>query len=278
MVKAPVKVFIRVRPTANFAAKNLKIDEETGYVNVNIPKNEAQGHVNHQQENWSFKFDKVLVNTPQEVMYEYCAKDMVQSILEGYCGTIFCYGQTGAGKTFTMSGSSMDYKYRGIMPRVISNLFTEIQARYEQSITVRVSYLEIYNEMMYDLLSPELSSNISINEDGKGMIFFKGLTQKICNNEEEALSSLFEGETNRTIAQHRMNSASSRSHAVFTVNLEIRSRVESTEKVIYSKINLVDLAGSERTKKTGSEGQTLIEANFINKSLSFLEQVSFLMI
>jgi len=213
------------------------------------------------------------MNTPQEVVFEYVAKDIIQSCLEGYSGTIFCYGQTGAGKTFTMSGSSLDYKYRGIMPRVISNLFQEIQSRYEQSITFRVSYLEIYNETMYDLLSPDLSTNISINEDGKGGIFFKGLTQKICNNEEEALSSLFEGETNRTIAQHNMNAASSRSHAVFTIHLEIRSRVESTERVIYSKINLVDLAGSERTKKTGSEGQTLVEANFINKSLSFLEQV-----
>lgn len=273
MVKTPVKVIVRVRPTVNFATKNLKIDEETGYINVNIPKNEAQGYINHQQENWSFKFDKVLMNTPQEVVYEYVAKDIIASTFEGYSGTIFCYGQTGAGKTFTMSGSSLDYKYRGLMPRVISSVFQEIQSRYEQSITFRVSYLEIYNEMMYDLLSPDLSSNISINEDGKGGIFFKGLTQKICNNEEEALSSLFEGETNRTIAQHRMNSSSSRSHAVFTIYLEMRSRVESTEKVIYSKINLVDLAGSERTKKTGSEGQTLVEANFINKSLTFLEQV-----
>jgi len=273
MVKAPVKVLVRVRPTANFASKNLKIDEETGYINVNIPKNESQGHVNHQQENWSFKFDKVLMNTPQEVVYEYVAKDVIASSFEGYSGTIFCYGQTGAGKTFTMSGSSLDYKYRGIMPRVISHLFTEIQSRYEQSITFRVSYLEIYNETFFDLLSPDLSSNISINEDGKGQIVFKGLTQKICNNEEEALSYLFEGETNRTIAQHRMNSNSSRSHAVFTIYMEMRSRVESTERVTYSKINLVDLAGSERTKKTGSEGQTLVEANHINKSLSFLEQV-----
>jgi len=172
-----------------------------------------------------------------------------------------------------MSGSSLDYQYRGIMPRVISSVFQEVQACYDQSITLRVSYLEIYNEIMFDLLSPELSSNITINEDGKGGVFFKGLTQKICTNEEEALSALFEGETNRTIASHRLNSNSSRSHAVFSIYLEMRSRVESTEKVILTKINLVDLAGSERTKKTGSEGMTLVEANYINKSLTFLEQV-----
>jgi len=84
---------------------------------------------------------------------------------------------------------------------------------------------------------------------------------------------LFEGETNRTISEHKLNKNSTRSHCVFTVHLQIRSRVESSEKVIISKFNLVDLAGSERTKKTGSEGKTLIEASFINKSLSFLEQV-----
>lgn len=95
----------------------------------------------------------------------------------------------------------------------------------------------------------------------------------LCNNEEEALNLLFEGETNRTIAEHRLNKSSTRSHCIYTIHLESRSRVESTEKVVFSKLNLVDLAGSERTKKTGSEGLTLMEANYINKSLSYLEQV-----
>lgn len=96
---------------------------------------------------------------------------------------------------------------------------------------------------------------------------------KKCPTEEEAIAMIFEGETNRTISEHKLNKASSRSHCVFTVHLEIRSRVESSEKVIISKLHLVDLAGSERTKKTGSEGKSLLEAQFINKSLSFLEQV-----
>lgn len=95
----------------------------------------------------------------------------------------------------------------------------------------------------------------------------------ICTNEEEALNYLFEGDTNRTISQHKLNNSSSRSHCIFTIHLESKSRVESSEKVIISKLHLVDLAGSERTKKTNSEGITLKEAQFINKSLSFLEQV-----
>lgn len=93
----------------------------------------------------------------------------------------------------------------------------------------------------------------------------------VCANEEDALNFLFEGDTNRTISQHKLNNASSRSHCIFTIHIESKSWVESSEKIIVSKLHLVDLAGSERTKKTNSEGITLKEAQFINKSLSFLE-------
>lgn len=130
---------------------------------------------------------------------------------------------------------------------------------------------------MFDLLSPipthEQSGNISIQEDPNGQIRVKGLSLNICANEEDALNFLFEGDTNRTISEHRLNRNSSRSHCIFTVHVESKSRVESSEKVVISKLHLVDLAGSERTKKTNSEGITLKEAQFINKSLSFLEQV-----
>lgn len=101
----------------------------------------------------------------------------------------------------------------------------------------------------------------------------KGLSQHVCEDEDEALHCLFEGELNRTIAQHSLNENSSRAHTILTVYLESRSRVESADKVTYSKLHLVDLAGSERTKKTGTSGHTRIEASYINKSLSFLEQV-----
>ncbi len=94
-----------------------------------------------------------------------------------------------------------------------------------------------------------------------------------CRNEEEALNCLFEGEQNRTTADNILNKTSSRSHAIFTIHLESRSTIETSEKVIHSQLNLVDLAGNERTKKTGAEGLTLREAAYINRSLSYLEQV-----
>ena len=277
MVKSAVKVVVRTRPTPNFATKNLKIDLEKRTIEAFIPKDFAQGLINNQQENWKFKFDEFLHNSSQEDTYEVCGREIVHSVLEGYNGTIMTYGQTGAGKTYTMSGGSQNYKFRGIIPRAISQIFNEIQSRPEFSYVIKVSYAEIYNELIYDLLSStppsEQLGNINIQDDPKYGITVKGLTMVHCENEEEALNQVFEGESARTVAEHKLNKTSTRSHCIYTMHVECRSRVESSENVVYSKLNLVDLAGSERTKKTGSEGLTLTEANFINKSLSYMEQV-----
>lgn len=150
--------------------------------------------------------------------------------------------------------------------------------RFDTQITVKVSYLEIYNELLFDMLSnvpphEQTGTSISVLDDAKGEVHMKGLTMVQCKNEEEALNCLFEGETNRTTADNLLNKTSSRSHAIFTLHLESRSTIETSEKVIHSQLNLVDLAGNERTKKTGAEGLTLKEANYINRSLSYLEQV-----
>jgi kinesin family protein 6/9 len=131
---------------------------------------------------------------------------------------------------------------------------------------------------MFDLLSgvpthEQNGSAINIQDDAKGQIHVKGLSQHICTNEEEALNFLFEGESNRTVGEHTLNKESSRSHCIYTIHVESKSKIESSEKVVFSQLNLVDLAGSERVKKSGVEGMNLREAMFINKSLSFLEQV-----
>lgn len=131
---------------------------------------------------------------------------------------------------------------------------------------------------MIDLLAPAedigvQAAKLSILDDQKGGVAVKNLTLNHCETEEDAIEQLFDGEINRTYAAHELNSHSSRSHAIFTIHIESRSRVESTEKIVCSKLHLVDLAGSERTKKTGTHGKQLIEAQHINKSLSFLEQV-----
>jgi kinesin family protein 6/9 len=129
---------------------------------------------------------------------------------------------------------------------------------------------------MVDLLAPPenigvQSKLLSIQDDSRGGVAVKNLSLHVCETEEDALNMLFEGEINRSYASHELNSHSSRSHTVYTMYIQSRSRVESTEKMTYSKLHLVDLAGSERTKKTGTSGSQLNEARHINKSLSYLE-------
>ena len=153
--------------------------------------------MNNQITDWSFKTDDILHNVSQESVYERVVKDITLKALDGYNGTVLCYGQTGAGKTFTMTGATENYNQRGIIPRTIQHLFKEIQKRQDSSHTVRIGYLEIYNEQFYDLLSGtnlanhEGSSSLRICDD-RGDIFVKGLTYQLVTNEEDALNLLFE--------------------------------------------------------------------------------------
>ena len=186
-----------------------------------------------------------------------------------------CYGQTGAGKTHTMTGFAESYANRGIVPRALQHLYQEINARPDFSYSVRsvvsspsieefhrdvfvfsIGYLEIYNDQLCDLLRTLNSSSdlekhpsLSIGEDSS-VVYVKGLTYRLANSEEEGLNLLFEGETNRSIGQHVLNKQSSRSHCIFTIVVECRSLLSSDDKYTVSKLNLVDLAGSERLAKT----------------------------
>ncbi len=121
---------------------------------MTVPKDEKGGVVNNQTESWKFKYDKILHNSSQEDVFEFCAQEAVHSVVDGINATILCYGQTGAGKTFTMCGSSANYKYRGLIPRAINQIFSEVGGRYDNQISVSVSFLEIYNELLFDMLSP----------------------------------------------------------------------------------------------------------------------------
>lgn len=235
-----------------------------------MKKSEEWGHVNNQQEHWNFSFDGVLHNAGQEAVYQETVYPLLPQVLDGYNGTVMCYGQTGGGKTFTMTGASENFKHRGLIPRALAHLYREVDQRPQTAITIRISYVEIYNDQMFDLLST-IDGNVDartaqVHDD-------KGLIRRVANNEEEALNLLFEGDTNRAIAEHSLNKTSSRSHCTFTIHVESRSHVESSEKFTVSKLNLVDLAGSERLSKTHTEGKMMREAMYINKSLSFLEQV-----
>lgn len=276
---SPVKVFIRIRPTASFAHELIECPPDQQTLKVRSRKDSNKGKRNNQLSSWVFQLNGVLDNVSQEDTYDRVARSVVLGAFAGYNGTIMCFGQTGAGKTYTMTGAAETYKHRGIIPRALQEVFQEVEHRADHTFSVHLSFLEIYNETMVDLLSSikkEKSLNsgvLTVIEEPGGGVSVKGLSLHLVHNEEEALNLLFEGEMNRIIGQHALNKHSSRSHCIFTIHIESRSRTLSDAKYITSKLNLVDLAGSERLGKTGSEGQVQMEAMYINKSLSFLEQV-----
>ncbi|KAK7170235.1 hypothetical protein R3I94_000470 [Phoxinus phoxinus] len=272
---SPVKVYIRIRPTANFAHELIECLPDQQTLRVRSKKGKRNNH----QSSWLFQLNGVLHNVSQEDIYDGVARSVVLGTFGGYNGTIMCFGQTGAGKTYTMTGAAETYKQRGIIPRALQEVFQEVAGRVDHTFSVHLSFLEIYNETIVDLLSSlkhgkgSHSGVLTVVEEPGGGVSVKGLSLHLVHNEEEALNLLFEGEMNRIIGEHALNKHSSRSHCIFTVHIESRSRTLSEAKYITSKLNLVDLAGSERLSKTGSEGQVQMEAMYINKSLSFLEQV-----
>ena len=165
MVKQAVKVVIRTRPTADFASKILKIDPAKGTIDISTEKKPEDGHVNNQTDSWKFSFEKILHNSSQDETYEATATEIINSVVDGYNGTVLCYGQTGAGKTYTMTGSATIFKYRGILPRAINQVYALTSAKFDQAITIRVSYAEIYNERIRDLLPDAKANQESMQND-----------------------------------------------------------------------------------------------------------------
>ncbi|KAG7225218.1 hypothetical protein INR49_014777 [Caranx melampygus] len=281
MVKQTIQIFGRVKPTKKTTAVySVDTEQETGAsIEFVVPRDLADGFVNNKRECYKFRFQKVFDQAAkQEEIFENIAKPVADSVLAGYNGTIFAYGQTGSGKTFTITGGAERYSDRGIIPRTLSYIYECFSQDSSMLYTTHISYLEIYNEMGYDLLDSRHEASrledlprVVIMEDPDQNIHLKNLSLQQSTNEEEALNLLFLGDTNRMIAETPMNQASTRSHCVFTVHL-CRSEPGSAT-VRRSKLHLVDLAGSDRVSKTGLNGQLLTEAKYINLSLHYLEQV-----
>ncbi|KAL6477444.1 hypothetical protein MHYP_G00132790 [Metynnis hypsauchen] len=281
MVKQTIQIFARVKPTEKAPAVYSVDNEEQsgGRLEFVIPRDLADGFINNKRESYRFRFQKVFDQvTKQEEIFETIAKPVADNVLAGYNGTVFAYGQTGSGKTFTITGGAERYSDRGIIPRTLSYLYQHFSQDSNMVYTTHISYLEIYNEVGYDLLDPRHEASkledlpkVAIMEDPDQNIHLKNLSLQPSANEEEALNLLFLGDTNRMIAETPMNQASTRSHCIFTIHL--CSREPGSATLRRSKLHLVDLAGSERVGKTGVGGQILTEAKYINLSLHYLEQV-----
>lgn len=273
-----IKIILRVRPTKK-PYGGLLIDENDGKIDIHLNRKEARDVVNNKKEDYNFKFDGILnMATRQENVFESAAKEIVDSVLEGYNGTIFAYGQTGSGKTYTITGGTERYADRGVIPRSLSYVFSEARNRTDVHIKVSVSYLEIYNDEGYDLLdASQCTRNLSDlpkvihREDSHGNINLINLSVHRADSEEDALNLLFIGDTNRVVAETPSNDASTRSHCIFIIQIETQKAGSDVKTV--SKLHLVDLAGSERVGKTNVDGTLLREARFINQSLHYLASV-----
>eukprot|EP00079_Xenopus_tropicalis_P027956 XP_012822412.1 PREDICTED: kinesin-like protein KIF1B isoform X9 [Xenopus tropicalis] len=281
MSGASVKVAVRVRP---FNSRELSKESKciiqmqgnsTSIINPKNPK-EAAKSFSFDYSYWSHTSQDDPCFASQSRVYNDIGKEMLEHAFEGYNVCIFAYGQTGAGKSYTMMGKQEETQ-AGIIPQLCEDLFEKINDNNndEVSFSVEVSYMEIYCERVRDLLNPKNKGNLRVREHPLLGPYVEDLSKLAVTSYTDIADLMDAGNKARTVAATNMNETSSRSHAVFTIvftqkRLDIGTNL-STEKV--SKISLVDLAGSERADSTGAKGTRLKEGANINKSLTTLGKV-----
>ncbi|XP_072282972.1 kinesin-like protein KIF1B isoform X19 [Pyxicephalus adspersus] len=281
MSGASVKVAVRVRP---FNSRELSKESKciiqmqgnsTSIINPKNPKEPAKSF-SFDYSYWSHTSPDDPCFASQNRVYNDIGKEMLEHAFEGYNVCIFAYGQTGAGKSYTMMGKQEETQ-AGIIPQLCEDLFEKINDNNddEVSFSVEVSYMEIYCERVRDLLNPKNKGNLRVREHPLLGPYVEDLSKLAVTSYTDIADLMDAGNKARTVAATNMNETSSRSHAVFTIvftqkRLDTETNL-STEKV--SKISLVDLAGSERADSTGAKGTRLKEGANINKSLTTLGKV-----
>ncbi|CAI5646564.1 unnamed protein product [Oreochromis niloticus] len=270
-----VKVVVRCRPMneKERAAKYesvVSVDVKLGQIIVRNPRESSGNELPK-----IFTFDAVYGwNSKQLEMYDETFRPLVESVLLGFNGTIFAYGQTGTGKTYTMEGVRNDPEKRGVIPNSFEHIFTHISRSQNQQYLVRASYLEIYQEEIRDLLSKDQSRRLELRERPDTGVYVKDLSSFVTKSVREIEHVMNVGNQNRSVGATNMNEHSSRSHAIFVITVECSELgVDGENHIRVGKLNLVDLAGSERQTKTGAQGERLKEATKINLSLSALGNV-----
>ncbi|XP_050554856.1 kinesin-like protein KIF13A isoform X10 [Spodoptera frugiperda] len=283
MATDKIKVAVRVRP---FNRRELElgtqcvVEMENQQTILQIPQS---AHEKERKQPKTFAFDHCFYSldpslphfASQKTVFECLGRDILDNAFDGYNACIFAYGQTGSGKSYTMMGSP-GADEGGIIPRLCDSLFERIKVQQSPpalTYKVEVSYMEIYNERVHDLLDPETTRrSLRVREHAVLGPYVDGLSQLAVTSFQDIDNLMTEGNKSRTVAATNMNSESSRSHAVFSVvltqTLTDAATGVSGEKV--ARLSLVDLAGSERAVKTGAVGDRLKEGSNINKSLTTL--------
>ncbi|XP_065814022.1 kinesin-like protein KIF13A isoform X2 [Labrus bergylta] len=282
MSDTKVKVAVRVRPMNRREIElNTKcvVDMEDNQTVLHPPPSNAKGDNRKQSKVfafdhcfWSMDESNVPKYAGQEVVFKCLGEGILENAFQGYNACIFAYGQTGSGKSFSMMGNG---EQPGLIPRLCCSLFERVHREENESHTfkVEVSFMEIYNEKVRDLLDPKGSrQSLKVREHKVLGPYVDGLSQLAVTSFEDIEVLMSEGNKSRTVAATNMNEESSRSHGVFSIIVtqtlyDLKSG-NSGEKV--SKLSLVDLAGSERVSKTGAAGERLKEGSNINKSLTTL--------
>ncbi|PIA38806.1 hypothetical protein AQUCO_02700183v1 [Aquilegia coerulea] len=282
-----VQVLLRCRP--------LSEEEIRVHTPVVISCNENRREVSavqniaNKQIDRTFAFDKVFGPASQQnELFEQAVSPIVNEVLEGYNCTIFAYGQTGTGKTYTMEGGGRKSKNgefpsdAGVIPRAVRQIFDVLEAQCAE-YNMKVTFLELYNEEITDLLALEETSKfiddkskkpIALMEDGKGGVFVRGLEEEIVTTANEIYKILDKGSAKRRTAETLLNKQSSRSHSIFSITIHIKECTPEGEELIKcGKLNLVDLAGSENISRSGAREGRAREAGEINKSLLTLGRV-----
>ncbi|XP_035898554.1 kinesin-like protein unc-104 isoform X4 [Anopheles stephensi] len=278
-----VKVAVRVRPfnSREIARESKCIIEMAGnttcITNPKVPpgSSESVKRFNYDYSYWSHD-PRDLEFSTQAMVYADIGEEMLQHSFDGYNVCIFAYGQTGAGKSYTMMGKQEDGQ-EGVIPMICKDLFRRIQETESDDLkySVEVSYMEIYCERVRDLLNPKNKGNLKVREHPLLGPYVEDLSKLAVTSYQDIHDLIDEGNKARTVAATNMNETSSRSHAVFTIffTQKRQDRMTSLETEKVSKISLVDLAGSERADSTGAKGTRLKEGANINKSLTTLGKV-----
>jgi kinesin family protein 3/17 len=264
--------------------KIVNIDTKLGQISIinskdnsnnNNNNNGSTGSLNkdkNEENIKTFTFDSVFDEDCKQIdVYNQTARNIIDGVLNGFNGTVFAYGQTGSGKTFSMQGSKSSPELRGIIPNAFDHIFSHISRTTQKKWLVRVSYLEIYNEEIKDLLGKDTKKKLELKENPETGVYVKDLSSYVVKSVEEIDNLMTKGNKNRAVGATLMNAESSRSHSIFTITVECcDTGIDGKDHFYAGKLHLVDLAGSERQSKTGATGERLKEATKINLSLSAL--------
>ncbi|KAL0426369.1 UNVERIFIED_CONTAM: Kinesin-like protein KIN-5A [Sesamum latifolium] len=282
-----VQVVLRCRP--------LNEDEIKARTHLVVSCDELQREVTatqymaYKQTDRTFVFDKVFgPASQQQELYDNVVAPVVNEVLEGYTWTIFAYGQTGTGKTYTMEGEGRKEKNgklhenAGVIPRTVQQIFNVLESE-RADYSMKVTFLELYNEEITDLLAVDKGSNslhdepkrpLLLMEDGKGAVFVRGLEEEIVSTADEIYAILDRGSAKKHTAETLLNKQSNRSHSIFSITIQIKQyNSDGSELIKCGKLNLVDLAGSENILRSGARDERAREAGEINKSLLTLGRV-----